>query len=121
MITQTLTFGTFNLAAVARRGSLSITAVPKKGREWTDLNSNRHITNTGWTYEVEVELNPLTYTQAQNLYAQIKAQPKNLVFKYAGEASDITQSSMLEDITLEPTFVTTLCQGGAKLKFIEAH
>lgn len=121
MITQTLTFGTFNLAAVARRGSLSITAVPKEGREWTDLNSNRHITNTGWTYEVEVELNPLTYTQAQNLYAQIKAQPKNLVFKYAGEASNITQSSMLEDITLEPTFVATLCQGGAKLKFIEAH
>lgn len=121
MITQTLTFGTFNLANVVRRGSLSIKAIPKEGREWTDINSNRHVTNTGWTYEVEVELNPMTYADAVALYTLIKAQPQTLTFPFAGESTNLTQSSIVEDITLEPTFVSTLCKGGASLTFVEAY
>lgn len=121
MITQTLTFGTFDLAAVTRKGSLRVTPVPKYGRQWTDMNSTRHVTITGWSYEVEMELNPLTYAQAQSLYAQVKAQPKTLVFEYSGEASNISQSSVLEALPLEPTFISTLCRSGATLKFVEAH
>lgn len=121
MITQTLTFGTFNLAAVARKGSLTVNPIPKLGAEWTDINSNRHVTIVGWTYEVEVELNPLTYTQAQNLFSQIKAQPKTLTFPYAGESSNLTQSSIVEELPLEPTFISTLCKSGATLKFVEAY
>lgn len=121
MITQTLTFGTFDLAAVARKGSLSVNPTPKLGAEWTDINSNRHVTITGWTYEVEVDLNPLTYAQAQALFTQIKAQPKTLTFPYAGEGSLITQSSILEELPMEPTFISTFCQSGGTLKFVEAY
>lgn len=121
MITQTLTFGTFSLASVARKGSLKVTPVPKYGRTWTDINSTKHVTITGWSYDVEVELNPLTYTQAQNLYAQVKDQPKTLTFSYAGEAANLTQSSVLEALPLEPTFITTLCKSGGTLKFTEAY
>ena len=121
MISQTLTFGTFNLATRARKGSLTVNPIPKLGAEWTDINGNRHVTIIGWTYEVEVELNPMTYADARSLYTQIKAQPKTLTFPYAGESSNLTQSSIVEELPMEPTFVSTLCKSGATLKFIEAY
>ena len=121
MITQTLTFGTFNLASHVRKGSLTVNPIPKFGAEWTDINGDRHVTIVGWTYEVEVELNPMKYADAQSFFTQIKAQPKTLTFPYAGESSNLTQSSIVEELPMSPTFVSTLCQSGATLKFIEAH
>ena len=53
-------------------------------------------------------------------FVALKTQPASLVFSFPGEASDITQSSVCDDIALSPTFIQALCQGDASLVFVEA-
>lgn len=121
MIVQTLTYGGLDLAPMCKKNSLKVTPVRKVGRQWNDINSNNHTTTAGWSYQVKVELNPLTYSQAQALYAMINSGPKSLVFQYAGLASAITQSSIAENLPLSPTFAATYCKADEPLVFTEAY
>lgn len=120
MITQTLTYNGFNFAAWAKKGTYKPNAVRKIGRTWTDANGDEHTTTLGWKYEVSFELNPMDYASAIAAYTALKTQPASLVFSFPGEASDITQSSVCDNIALSPTFIQALCQGDASLVFVEA-
>ena len=121
MIIQTLTYGELDVAALCRKNSLVVTPIRKEGRTWTDINGNEHITTIGWSYEVAVDLNPLTYDQAQALYDVIKSGPHTLVFQYAGLEDAVEQSSIVESLALSPTFSPTYCQSIDQLIFTEAY
>ena len=121
MIIQTLTYGGLDLAPFCKKDSLVVTPIRKAGREWTDINGNNHITTIGWGYQVSVTLNPLTYAQAQALYDKIKSGPHALTFQYAGLASALSQSSIVEGLALSPTFSPIYCQAIDELVFTEAY
>ena len=121
MILQTLTYGGLDLAPMCKKNSLKVTPIRKKGREWTDINSNNHTTTVGWGYRVEVELNPLTYAQAVSLFDKVKIGPQTLVFQYAGMSTSISQSSIVENLPLSPTFSPKYCQAAESLVFTEAY
>lgn len=121
MIIQTLTYDGMDLAPLCERNSLIVRPVRKQGRIWTDINQNEHGTTVGWSYEVQVRLNPLTYAQAQELYAKVSSGPHNLVFQYAGLAAAITQMSIVDGLPLAPTFAAHLCQAETELIFREQY
>lgn len=120
MIGQTLTYNGFDFAAWAKKGTYKPIAVRKVGRTWTDANGDEHTTTLGWKYEVSFEVNPMDYASAVAAYNALKTQPAPLVFRFPGESSNITQSSICDSVALSPTFITQLCKGDATLTFVEA-
>ena len=121
MIIQTLTYNGLDIAPMCERNSLIVRPIRKAGRSWTDLNQNEHGTTVGFSYEVQVTLNPLTYAQAQALYAEIASGPHSLVFQYAGLANPITQSSIVDGLPLQPTFSARLVKAETEIIFKEQY
>lgn len=121
MIRQTLIYGGYDLAPLCERNSLEVRPIRKVGRSWTDLNRNDHGTTIGWSYEVVVRLNPLTYQQAQDVFDLIKSGPQTLVFEFSGLAGTQSQMSIVDNFPLSPTFAAHLCKNTTELTFREQY
>ena len=123
MIIQTLIFGSLDLAPYCKKNSLEVKPVRIAGRSWTDIQGHTHVTAIGYTYEVTAELNPMSYEQAQAIFAAMQAGPQTLTASFAGngQTGTITQNSLMDVFGFKPTFSPKYVQATGSLKFTEAY